>query len=69
MKVRRSKKKLVTCGLALMALPLLVGFKVDGTENNSAENVSGVVEEKISDTEEKNSQEVGRITDAGGNAP
>jgi len=72
LKVGRSKKKLVTCGLALMALPLLVGFKVGDTENNSAENVTVEkvsAEENVSDAENKSSQEVGRITDAGGNTP
>ena len=36
MKVKRNiqKKKAALCGLAMLALPLLFGFKVDGTENS-----------------------------------
>lgn len=67
MKIRRSKKSLMTCGLALMTLPLLVGFKVGDTENVTAEKVS--VAEKVSDAENKNSQDIARITEAGTNTP
>ena len=69
MKRRRSKRKLIICGLALMTLPLLVGFKVDGTETSTSENVTVEEVGKDSTEEEKKSQEIGKITDAGANAP
>ena len=65
---RRSKKKLVTCGLALMALPLLVGFKVGDSENSASQNVTAEkisVDENASADENKSSQDLGSVSKDG----
>lgn len=48
---RIGKRRIIFCGMAVMALPLLLGFKVDGTEQTAEQ--PAVTEETKSDTEEK----------------
>ena len=68
--MKASKKKLILCGLAIMSLPLLVGFKVDGTsDTGDTVTAEKVTEEKVTEEKAGTSQDLGQITEAGANTP